>query len=400
VSGAFEGRAEVIQRRKSLLVGAVLLYGVATVMTYFGAPGWAVFVEQGLALSLLVAFFNDGYRVHRERSVRADTRGLWIDETLVIERRKIETAYLLAVERPVVHFLPGPRSLVASFDVAFEDQDQARGLLDAIGFRAGQTVATFRAFRGSLPSTLVAVALTAVLVTVLAKPLTLRLGAIAGSIGATALLLALVGLLMMRLRTQVDVGSDGVLLRRASGRRFLSYRALSAVSVEGRLLVLSLATGETIRLALLGATSEPARLHDALTQRIEEARTFVGTHESVNAEAWLTPGGRPVAHWLRELRGLARAHDYREAQIDAERLWRVVADPGAPPATRAGAAIALSRTMDGDTRTRLRVAADACADPKLRVALGCVAEGATDAELVEALDGLVEAGPAPARTDR
>jgi hypothetical protein len=44
-------------------------------------------------------------------------------------------------------------------------------------------------------------------------------------------------------------------------------------------------------------------------------------------------------------------------------------------------------------RARLRVSADACAEPKLRVALTRVAEGASDAELEEALTPLLESKP-------
>jgi hypothetical protein len=93
---------------------------------------------------------------------------------------------------------------------------------------------------------------------------------------------------------------------------------------------------------------------------------------------------------LRELRALAVARDYREVQVDSERLWRLLDDPAAAPASRAGAALALS-SIDAASRTRLRVAAEACAEPRLRVALSRVADGAPDDALEEALAPLAAA---------
>jgi hypothetical protein len=391
VSAAFEGRGEVIQRRISLLVGALLFVAVAMGMTFFRAPGWAIFVELGLAFALVVAFAAEGFRTRREGSLRADPDGLWLDGKLVAARRAVVTAYLLATERPLLHVVTRPSSLIPAFDVAVDDDAQARALLEAIGFSVRQSVATFRATYGSRWIAAAVMLLSPLPLVWVTHPLLRHLGMFPGAIAAEAVVLGFVGLVVGRLSTRVDVGTDGILLRRLGERRFISYRTLDEASVRGRLILLSLRTGERVRLDVMGAFSEEERSRDALAQRIEEARAaFVERNYTATAEAWVAPGGRPVASWLREVRALARARDYREARIDADRLWRVVGDPSAPPATRAGAAIALTGTVDGDARARLRVAADACADPKLRVALGRVADGATDADVEEALASLVE----------
>ena len=94
--------------------------------------------------------------------------------------------------------------------------------------------------------------------------------------------------------------------------------------------------------------------------------------------------------WLSDVKDLAAARTYRETRLDEDRLWRMVDDPTASPATRAGAALALSAAIDDPSRARLRVAAEACVEPKLRIALLRVAEGASDAELEEALAPLLE----------
>jgi hypothetical protein len=401
VSAAFEGRGEVIQRRKSLLVGVLVFYAVAIAMLRFRAPAWAALIELALGCVLAIAFVRDDYRVRREGSLRGDARGLWFNGGLIIDRRKILTAYRLATERPIVHVVAsGWVSPFPQFDVVLEDEVQARALLEAIGFSLGQSVATFRATYGSRWRAAAVIVLAPLTFFWLTMPVLRHLG-LPGLFAAEATFFSFLAVAMTRFRARVDVGSDGILLRRLGQRRFFSYRALDGASVRGRLILLSLRTGERIRLDVLGGSSEQSRSHEALAQRIEEARAaFVESADTATAEAWVAPGGRPVADWLREVRALTRARDYREARVDAERLWRVVVDPSASPATRAGAALALTGTVDGDTRARLRVAAEACADPKLRVALRRVAHGATDVELAEALDGLVETRPPPSRTDR
>lgn len=55
-----------------------------------------------------------------------------------------------------------------------------------------------------------------------------------------------------------------------------------------------------------------------------------------------------------------------------------------PAERRVGAAPALSGADDDDTRERLRVAADTCASPRLRVALDVIAAAAPDDEAIEA----------------
>ena len=194
----------------------------------------------------------------------------------------------------------------------------------------------------------------------------------------------------MRSFARVDVGRDGVLVRRPGVQRFLSYGVIESAYVDGRnVLILVLKSGENISLSL-GMSAAKRQLCHSLVERIEEARTTFGRDDALEgAEALVAPGGRPPARWLREIRALAGARDYRETRLDEERLWRVVDDVTAPRGTRAGAALALS-ALDPASRARLRVSADACAEPKLRVALTRVAEGATDAELEEALTPLLE----------
>jgi hypothetical protein len=143
----------------------------------------------------------------------------------------------------------------------------------------------------------------------------------------------------------------------------------------------------------MGSSSAQLEARDALVRRVEDAlAAFAEDHGAETAVALVAPGGRAPERWVREVRALATARDYRETRLDEERLWRVLDDATAPPGTRAGAALALS-ALDQASRTRLRVSAEACAEPRLRVALTRVAEGASDGELEEALTPLLESKP-------
>jgi hypothetical protein len=392
VGASFEGRGEVLRRRWSLVAGAAVFYAISWLMVYARAPAWAALTEQGLALTLLVVFAMGLYRRQETGWVHADERGVRLNGQPVASRRRIASAYLLSSERPSVHVVV--RSGV-HFDVRFEDEGPARRFLDALGFGIGQSAVTFQAAYGSVRRRVMALLLFLAILETFALAVVPRLArpvGVAGLLPTYALLLAALALFTARFRVRVDVGSDGVMLRRLGERRFVSFRELESASVEGRAIVLTLArTGERVTLSG-GMSQEQAASREALVRRIEEARAMhadAGDGDLGAAEAFVAPGGRTVDRWLREVRALARARDYREARVDTERLWRMLTDASAPPATRVGAAVALSSANDGETRERLRVASETCADPRLRVALGCVADGADDDEIEAALTSLL-----------
>jgi hypothetical protein len=377
----------------SLLLGALPLVALALTMMFFQAPLWGSLIELGLAFALMVAHLRDEYRVHRRGVLRVDLDGLRLDGSLVAPRRRIWSAYMLATERPTIRIDYGPWTWSSSshFDVALETEDQAGALLGALGFGLGESVATFRATRGSRWVATALALLASPIILLIGSPLLRHLGMLPGLLVSDAVLIAVMLLTVGRLLTRVAVGSDGILLRSLGSRRFISYRSIEGASVDGRLISMTLRTGERIRLDLLGAFSEQERSRDALTQRIEEARAaFAASKDTAGTEALVAPGGRTVGQWVRDVRALARARDYREARVESQRLWNVVTDASAAPATRAGAAVALASAPEGDAKARLRVASEACADPRLRAALVRVADGASDEALADALASLVD----------
>jgi hypothetical protein len=385
----FEGPGEVLRPRLALLAGALALFAASLGLMWVGAPGWSVAVEQGLAAWLVGAFAWRAYRSSLKGIVHADASGLRVGDTVVVERARIASAFLLAPESPVVRVMLR-RAL--SVDVQLESEEKARALLTALGQGTGEAIATFSAIHGGRRQVVLAVgavALWGVVVGVAASDL------LHGALGVSevvwsALLSATLVVAFLRLSARVDVGSDGILVRRLGEQRFVSYRAIAELRPkEPNGILVRLARGRPLQLTV-GGWAHRAELRDVLVERIEEARSaFVASDGTSGTEALVAPGGRPAERWLREVRALARARHYRETRLDREHLWRVVDDAAAPPTTRAGAALALSE-LDQPGRARLRVAAEACAEPRLRVALTRVAEGAPDAEVEEALAPLLE----------
>ena len=81
-------------------------------------------------------------------------------------------------------------------------------------------------------------------------------------------------------------------------------------------------------------------------------------------------GGRSASKWMNDARKMREdAASYRAAVLPDEELWRIVEDASASASERVGAALALRHGIDDAGRTRLRLAAEACAENRLRVAL-------------------------------
>jgi hypothetical protein len=120
----------------------------------------------------------------------------------------------------------------------------------------------------------------------------------------------------------------------------------------------------------------------------------------------LRRAGARTREWVRSLRALTPQRDdgYRVAATPPERLWRFVEDPRADRAARTGAALALAPSLDEQGRARLRAAADACAEPSVRMALAVAARGAgraeSDEDLAAVLDAIeAEAAPGADRAE-
>jgi hypothetical protein len=124
--------------------------------------------------------------------------------------------------------------------------------------------------------------------------------------------------------------------------------------------------------------------------RLDDARkAWEAGSEAEGALAQLDRGGRSASAWRAAMRALLAApENYREQAVTRDALVEVLESPGAPAERRVGAALALAGADDPETRTRIRVAAGACADERLRIALELAAsDGLDDDGIGRVLDG-------------
>jgi hypothetical protein len=191
--------------------------------------------------------------------------------------------------------------------------------------------------------------------------------AIAGYAG-----IATVGATYFRFASRVAVGIDGVLVKGTSRTRFYAYKALDDVRVGHTDLELVRRGRVVLRLQLHGAD---AIRRDAVAERIRTNIERVRQGESAVAAQIVSSSTRDQL-----ARVAAGGADYRGASLSREALWALIEGPAVDATSRRAAAEALARTSDAAERARLRVAADLCADPTVRVALTELADAPAEDE--------------------
>jgi hypothetical protein len=274
-----------------------------------------------------------------------------------------------------------------------EDAEAARALLAAAGLDA-----TRRTVRMALGETTFLDALSILLGPLVVVPV---LGALARVLpprsvpgqGAARMLLfyalfvALMALVFRGMRAlfgpaEVVVGADGVIVRRLGRDRFVAFDELTGVDV-GR---------DRVELAVRGGRAVRARARHLVTERREQLRARIDEAwtawrrgaDDAEAPARLSRRGRDLAAWRVQLgRVVASVGRYRDSPLEQERVVRVREDASAPVGTRLGAALALAE-LGGEARERVRIAARAAANPRVRVLLGAVAAGTIDDATLEA----------------
>jgi hypothetical protein len=173
---------------------------------------------------------------------------------------------------------------------------------------------------------------------------------------------------MLRSR-RVVVGADGVRIDGLVRRRYYpldSIRGMTARPDGG--VSLDLQTGRTVEIpGRPDGGGLASRIADAMRARGEARdRGEVEVHG-------LARDGRKVTRWRDELKRLAADASYRAEAVRVADLETVLTNPIADPEQRVAAAVALSQ--DDGARKRIRIAAEASADPDLKAALEAAAEG-------------------------
>lgn len=185
------------------------------------------------------------------------------------------------------------------------------------------------------------------------------------------------GLVRATRPSSVEIGADGVAFHTLLGKRYIPYAKVKSLRRVGKKVGLEV-DGEVTWM-----TTESPEIAHAVEHRIEDVRGEVGLVHRSAFLAELAPRGRPVAQLRRDLRAwVVGGSAFRSAVPSREELSKVLVDAAQPSGVRVGAALAL-RTIGGEETERIRIAAEASVDPRLRIAFETVSSETEDDEAIE-----------------
>jgi hypothetical protein len=333
-----------------------------------------------------------------ERDVRFADDGVYLDGKLAVPRSKIAAGYFhprpspdprnRRSAGPSLRLLDSRERILVDLEL---DEPAAHAILRRYGVDVTQRRSDFVA-ASPLYSTRRRIALFSGSVIALAMVLSAVVSGLP-ILGLVPPLLALSMIVGGMWPTRVSVGLDGVLVRWLWQERFVPMREIERIrSFSDGEVRLMLRSGKTVSFwtAMLDQVSgDGAPMREAIVARIQDALEARRTGmPALDLAALVGRRGRAPSAWLAALRQLRTGEGgYREGAVRDDDLWRAVEDPTAAEDVRAGAAAALrcSRSLDEVARQRVRVAAEATASPKLRVALDA-ATGDSEEALASALD--------------
>jgi hypothetical protein len=330
-----------------------------------------------------------------------DAQGVSVGGRVVIPRAEINNGAMAPDARgDGVRVLLGRKgSLTPSHTLHAQDEAEAHAMLTALGLDAAHSTHVYREagwfpYGGAptrvLPGVLVLGLLS--FLPLLALTHGSALAMVPAALGMTAFFGAL-----WTTRSEVTVGLDGVRVRWLNRERFCAFADVTRCERTG--LGVALHRRDGTRFAVDLATmfgQRPIGQQDraAVVTRIEDA---LAAHRRAAAEgaaldpAALARDARSTEDWLDALRSLRHEGSHRAAAVRAEDLWRIVADPDSPAASRAAAAVVLAPTADASGKARLRIAAETTASPPLREAIEAAMTG-DEPRVAASLDALSPRG--------
>ncbi|MBX3185814.1 MAG: hypothetical protein KF819_02320 [Labilithrix sp.] len=370
----------------------VIVFSVGAVLSghYLLLP--LAFVPYFVAEFWLMHLWNRKW-LERRGELRADERGLWLDEVIVVPRSSLRHGHI--VQRDGVTCVRLGRML-QPVEVVVEHEDEGKAILAAMRLDAPRSVGHYTMTHGTRRSSWVRAAV----FLALWAPSTFGLMHVTENVFlffASLFAWAIAGTIWSGHQfVRVSVGADGIHLRRLLSRpRFIPFAALQTAEIDGQNVYIRLRDGgvETMHHLSSGKGWKPLLYRDRADEGqmlVDRINTQAEQHRRDGAKVGLLArGARSTREWLREVALASDEHaSFRTAAVPLDELWRVVEDPVAATTARAGAALALRSRLDDAGRSRLRVAADACAAPKLRVALQHVASDAKPESLEDVYEDL------------
>lgn len=377
------------------LAAAPVVAAPIVLITALVTGSWGAFfvphmlISGGLALAHVLR--RRPWAVFEQVALEASAAGLRAGSTLV-RRDEITRALFVPPSQSSEALLRVERRRKLPLEVVVFNEAQAHAMLAALGMDAAHAALSFRtlsrlfATRGR--SWLIGLLIVGAM---LGASVAARLAPEFAPFSMLALVLPVI--VAMVVPTRVTVGADGVLARWMGRARFIASDTIASVERYdegwGRNhtvgVKLHLAGGETYKLPVgsYGWANDEA---GALAERIEQA---VASHRRGDAQSSvgdLLRGERTVDQWIAALRALGAGGGatFRKAEVDGEQLLRVLESPSATAEARAAAAVALSASERPELRSRVRVVADAVADPALRDVIDA-ASGDDGARLAEGM---------------
>jgi hypothetical protein len=290
------------------------------------------------------------------------------------------------------------------FEARVSTEEQAQEMLRALGLDASQRRADFRTVSPLAVRQQTGIGFGALAMAVML--LSRHFLHSAGPWPFVSILFAF--LLLVVLPAKVTVGVDGVLLKWLWQNRFIPMSDIVTIHAEGPTRIRLELTGGRVEIISTASAKQRRRggvfteRRDMILARIREAwQTHRARGPGADVATIVARGTRSLEEWKKALATLESADaGYRQAALREEDLWRVVEDPRASEDARAAAALLLRKGLDEPGKARVRVAAEATASPKLRVALEASISD-DDAAALAALDEVeVKALRAGASEDR
>jgi hypothetical protein len=405
----FEANSKISHRRRARVLTAYALAAtsfiaflatLANASRFPGVLGLVLTVGAMAWLSLLALVLAVRRPSTKPARVRADARGVFANDTLVVARDVVRAGYLQprAAGLPVVRL--ECRKAFEVVDVEVKDASEGAKLLAALGLDASRSVVHFRVRRGIFASNRAQA-----IVSGLIGSSSYAIWIVAPEHHKLPFMLVYFALVSLNLwPTKMSIGADGVLVSSLWARHFYPFAKVAAVETNKWGIVLVTRRGERVDIRTrTGARKNrgPDDATRAIVARIRAGVDALATSTVPDAAALVGRGARTYDAWIDALRELGRDGDYRAAALPPDELWRVLEDPAAEASARAGAAMALRTSLDGEGRQRLRVASAASVSPRVRVALDVIARvEADDAALREALEACDAEGEGSERAER
>ncbi len=354
----------------------------------------------GLVATLWVWRNNPGARVV-PRLIRASEEGLQVGEQFIARRDLKEALVIPEDAGKPLRVRVAPRGLRLPLELVAGDAAESRRLLRALGFDASQSVVRFRTLSKLLSDNGWILALIFGVTVMVATSVTSGRVSTGSTLASATVLAGLIAfaaaLAIVLLPTRLSVGADGLVLAWAGRKRFLGYGDIDFVATYDRSFGRSqlrgvevfLKSGETVKIPIEQGRSPGARVA-IIEERIAEAMESFRAGDTAGDAAMLARGGRTASAWVEKLRSIGAGANAgpRTAPLARDRLFRIVEDPQAKATDRVAAAVALSAEIGDRDRDRLRVAAEAVAAPRLRVAIEAAAgdDGARSEEILAEIE--------------